>query len=179
MGPTDRNDQPDDATLATSWCWTALPSPVDDLLAVSDGESLTGLHFTPHERLLRQHPGWRRDDDLPLFHSVATQLGEYFAGERREFDVPLAPVGSRFQLRVWEALRRIPYGTTCSYGDIAAELGLGPQSSRAVGSANGANPIPVIVPCHRVIGADGSLTGFGGGLARKRLLLDIEADLLF
>ncbi|GAA4350842.1 methylated-DNA--[protein]-cysteine S-methyltransferase [Angustibacter luteus] len=159
--------------------WTLLASPVDDLLAVSDGESLTGLWFAPHDRQLARLPEPVQDDGLALFADVEAQLGEYFAGERREFDLPLAPSGSGFQLRVWSALREIPYGATRSYGDIAARLELGPQASRAVGSANGSNPLPVVVPCHRVIGADGSLTGFGGGLQRKRFLLDLEADLLF
>jgi methylated-DNA-[protein]-cysteine S-methyltransferase len=101
------------------------------------------------------------------------QLAEYFAGERREFDLPLAPQGSGFQVQVWRALLRIPYGETCSYGDIARVVGR-PSASRAVGAANGRNPIPIIVPCHRVIGSNGSLTGYGGGLPVKRWLLDHE-----
>ncbi len=160
--------------------WTLLPSPVGDLLATSsDGEALASLLFSPHERAFAALADPVRDDGLALFADVADQLGGYFARERRAFDLPLAPHGSDFQQRVWAALREIPYGTTCSYGAIAARLGLGPQASRAVGSANGSNPIPVVVPCHRVVGADGSLTGFAGGLARKRLLLDLEAELLF
>ncbi|WP_460460146.1 methylated-DNA--[protein]-cysteine S-methyltransferase [Angustibacter peucedani] len=163
--------------------WTVLPTPVDGLLATSDdGEQLTGLHFAPHDRRLErlERAGTaERDDDLPLFAEVADQLAQYFARERRVFDLPLAPPGSAFQQRVWAALREIPYGTTCSYGEVAAAIGLGPEASRAVGSANGSNPVPVVVPCHRVVGADGSLTGFGGGLPRKRFLLDLEADLLF
>ncbi len=159
--------------------WTLVPSPVDDLLATSDGEALTGLWFSPHERVLARGVGWRRDDDLPLFSRVRDQLDAYFDRQLREFELPLAPVGSDFQQRVWAALREIPYGQTRSYGEIAARLGLGPEASRAVGTANGSNPIPVVVPCHRVIGADGTLTGFGGGLPRKRFLLDLEADLLF
>jgi methylated-DNA-[protein]-cysteine S-methyltransferase len=167
-------------TVRPGTVWTVLASPVDDLLATSDGRALTGLWFSPHDRLLaRGGPSWRRDDDLPLFAEVAKQLREYFSGRRREFDLPLAPVGSGFQQRVWTALREIPYGATRSYGDVAARLGLGPESARAVGSANGSNPIPIVVPCHRVVGADGSLTGFAGGLPRKRFLLDLEADLLF
>ncbi|WP_304438695.1 methylated-DNA--[protein]-cysteine S-methyltransferase [Angustibacter sp. Root456] len=159
--------------------WTLVPSPVDDLLAVSDGEALTALWFSPHTRWSAAHPDAQRDDGLPLFADVRRQLDAYFARELREFDLPLAPRGSAFQQRVWAALREIPWGQTRSYGEIAARLGLGPEASRAVGTANGANPIPVIVPCHRVIGADGTLTGFAGGLPRKRFLLDLEADLLF
>ena len=161
--------------------WTLLPSPVDDLLATSDGEALTGLYFAPHDRLVARLglDDSSRYDGLAVFAQTARQLGEYFGRERRAFDLPLAPAGSDFQQRVWSTLREIPYGATWSYGDVAARLGLGPEVARAVGSANGSNPIPVVVPCHRVIGADGSLTGFGGGLARKRFLLDLEADLLF
>ena len=159
--------------------WTLIASPVDDLLAVTDGAALTALWFAPHDRLLARLDPADRDDEDPLLREVARQLGEYFAGEREEFDLPLAPVGSDFQQRVWAALRAIPYGTTATYGQIAAQLGLGPEAARAVGSANGSNPIPVIVPCHRVVGADGTLTGFAGGLERKRTLLDLEADLLF
>ncbi|WP_426564128.1 methylated-DNA--[protein]-cysteine S-methyltransferase [Angustibacter sp. McL0619] len=159
--------------------WTVIGSPVDDLLAVADGDALAGLYFTPHDGLLERlgHP--ERDDDHPLFARLSDELAEYFAGEREAFDVPLDPPGSDFQRRVWHVLTQIPYGTTWSYGDVASKLGLGPEAARAVGSANGSNPIPVVIPCHRVIGADGSLTGFGGGLQRKRLLLDLEADLLF
>ncbi len=102
------------------------------------------------------------------------QLAEYFAGERRVFDLPLAPVGTDFQRRVWELVAAIPWGRTTTYGAIASDLGLPPGASRAVGAANGANPLPVIVPCHRVIGADGTLTGYAGGLARKATLLHLE-----
>ncbi|HYM67200.1 MAG TPA: methylated-DNA--[protein]-cysteine S-methyltransferase, partial [Patescibacteria group bacterium] len=102
------------------------------------------------------------------------QLGEYFAGRRTDFDVPLEMEGTPFQLRVWEALREIGYGETISYGELARRIG-NPSASRAVGMANGCNPIAVIVPCHRVIGANGTLTGYGGGVERKRLLLDLEA----
>ena len=159
--------------------WTLVGSPVDDLLAVADGDALTALWFSPHDRWAAAHPGAVRDDDLGLFAEVRRQLEAYFARELREFDLPLAPRGSAFQQRVWQALREIPWGQTRSYGQIAARLGLGSEAARAVGTANGANPLPVVVPCHRVIGSDGSLTGFAGGLARKRYLLDLEADLLF
>jgi methylated-DNA-[protein]-cysteine S-methyltransferase len=124
---------------------------------------------------------WMEDDDLPERPSDAPPLAEarrqldsYFAGELREFDLPLAPQGSAFQMSVWRELRRIPYGETISYGELARRVG-DPTKARAVGAANGSNPLPVIVPCHRVIGADGSLTGFGGGLERKRRLLELEA----
>ncbi|MCW2800767.1 MAG: cysteine methyltransferase [Aeromicrobium sp.] len=115
----------------------------------------------------------------PLLDRAEEQLTAYFAGELTEFDLPLASEGSEFQQKVWAELRRIPYGETASYGDIARRLGYEPVISRAVGAANGANPIPIIVPCHRVIGADGRLTGFGGGIERKKILLDLEQPGLF
>jgi methylated-DNA-[protein]-cysteine S-methyltransferase len=112
---------------------------------------------------------------MARFPDAEVQLDEYFAGKRTQFDLPLHPIGTPFQIEVWEALKAIPYGEVRSYGDIAEQIGR-PGASRAVGLANGRNPISVIVPCHRVIGASGSLTGYGGGLERKRLLLDLEAD---
>jgi methylated-DNA-[protein]-cysteine S-methyltransferase len=117
--------------------------------------------------------GGRRDP--AALADVTAQLDSYFAGELTEFDVPLAPRGSEFQLRVWNALLEIPYGETASYGEIADAVGR-PDAVRAVGATNGRNPIAVIIPCHRVIGADGSLVGYGGGLDRKRLLLELEAE---
>jgi methylated-DNA-[protein]-cysteine S-methyltransferase len=165
-----------------STSWTLVPSPVDDLLLTTDGDSLTRVYFSPHkgigtyERLGEQ---WQRESSHPVLVAAAQQLGEYFAGERHAFDLPLAASGTEFQQRVWTALRTIPFGQTRSYGEIAKQLGLGPSTSRAVGLANGANPLSIVVPCHRVIGANGALTGFGGGLERKRFLLDLEADRLF
>jgi methylated-DNA-[protein]-cysteine S-methyltransferase len=163
--------------------WTAVDTPVGQLLIGSDGESLTDLLFERHREgtdpmLDRVRTGERQDAD-PLLSRAADQLAEYFAGERREFELPLAPAGSSFQRQVWAELLRITYGRTASYGDVARRLGLPPGASRAVGLANGSNPISIIIPCHRVIGADGSLTGYGGGLQRKRFLLDLESDLLF
>ncbi|HET8537508.1 MAG TPA: methylated-DNA--[protein]-cysteine S-methyltransferase [Solirubrobacteraceae bacterium] len=113
----------------------------------------------------------------PLLDRAVSQLHEYFAGERRAFDLPLAPSGTEFQLACWRALAEIPYGETRSYGEQARRIGR-PDRARAVGAANGANPIAIILPCHRVIGADGSLVGFGGGLETKRQLLDLEAGIL-
>lgn len=156
--------------------WTLVPSPIGDLLLTTDGEALTGVHFTPHDTLLdRCRAEGRRHAAHPVLAAATTQLAEYFADERTAFDVPIAPPGTDFQLRVWEALRQIPYGATRSYGWVAARLDLPPGASRAVGLANGANPIPVIVPCHRVVGAGNKLVGFGGGLQRKRQLLELEA----
>ena len=151
--------------------WTVVDSPIDPLLLVGDETGLRELWMAPHD----PPPGAERDDDV--LAAAAAQLGEYFAGERLAFDLPLVPTGTPFQQRVWSALREIPYGRTTTYGELATGLGQ-PTASRAVGLANGRNPIAVIVPCHRVIGADGSLTGFGGGLPRKRWLLEHERAVL-
>lgn len=151
--------------------WHEIDSPVGRLLLAGDGESLIQVCFQSGPRPLRPPGGWI-DDAAPLRAAIA-QLGEYFAGGRRAFDLPLAPRGTEFQRRVWRALTAIPYGKTVSYGELARRIGK-PSASRAVGLANGANPLPIIVPCHRVIGADGSLTGFGGGLPIKRKLLALE-----
>jgi methylated-DNA-[protein]-cysteine S-methyltransferase len=162
--------------------WGAMASPVGELTLASDGGVLTHVLFEAHQgaaspELRRVRAGPRGDAD-PVLRQAAAELGQYFAGVRRRFDVPLGPRGSEFQLAVWAQLRAIPYGATVSYGDIARSLGLAPGASRAVGLANGSNPISIIVPCHRVIGADGSLTGYGGGLPRKRLLLDLESGVV-
>ena len=149
--------------------YSTLTTPIGELLLTADDDgALTGVN------LPNRHPdpvGWERDDEL--LADARRQLTEYFAGERTTFDLPLRPAGAPFQLRVWEALLRIPYGETVSYGEIAREIGH-PTASRAVGAANGRNPIAIVVPCHRVIGANGSLTGYGGGLECKRALLDLE-----
>lgn len=172
-----------DQSAARELIWSVMPSPVGELLLTSDADHLTGLFFRPHKASHHQWDRCRRsglEDPLaPVPAAARRQLEEYFAGARTGFDLPLAPAGTAFQLQVWSALRRIAYGRTESYGQIARRLGLVPGASRAVGLANGANPISIIVPCHRVIGADGSLTGYGGGLERKRFLLDLEQGSLF
>lgn len=144
--------------------------PLGRLLLAADAQGLREIRFPGPDG--HAVPGDWTDDDGQL-DDVEQQLREYLAGDRREFSLRLAPRGTEFQLRVWEALREIPYGTTVSYGQLARRLGA-PGAARAVGLANGSNPIPVVIPCHRVIGADGSLTGYGGGLERKRLLLALE-----
>ena len=163
--------------------WAVVDSSVGELLLATDGTALTAVLFDGHRGSTGPHPALgrsgSRDDEHPVLVHARDQLAEYFARRRREFDLPLAPAGSAFQRRVWAALQEIPYGRTASYGDVARRLGLVAGASRAVGLANGANPISIIIPCHRVIGSDGSLTGYGGGLERKRLLLDLERDLLF
>ena len=155
--------------------YTTIDSPIGELMLVGDGDTLHHLSMQGGRRPLRRDSAWTRDDRA--FAAVSQQLEEYFTGARRTFDVPLSLTGNPFEQRVWRALREIPYGETTSYGEIARRIG-SPDAPRAVGLANGRNPVAVIVPCHRVIGADGSLTGYGGGLERKRLLLDLEAGVL-
>lgn len=151
-----------------------LETPVGPLGLVGDGEYLLRVLFPDAGRAVMIADCGRRDDGA--LATARTQLAQWFAGERRAFDLPLRLDGTPFQRRVWAALREIPFGRTESYGALARRIGH-PTSSRAVGAANGSNPVPVIVPCHRVIGADGSLTGFGGGLPCKRWLLAHEGSL--
>ena len=152
-------------------------SPLGALLMQSDGRVLTGLHFHDEKYVPKQQADWQLDPDLPIFERTQVQLDEYFAGSRREFDLPIQPMGTEFQRRVWNVLLRIPYGITTTYGAMARDLGQ-PTAMRAVGAANGRNPISIIVPCHRAIGADGTLTGYAGGLHRKRALLELESTAL-
>jgi methylated-DNA-[protein]-cysteine S-methyltransferase len=155
--------------------YTTFDGPIGELLICGDGETVHGLYMQHGRKPFRPRATWVRDDDA--FTDAREQLREYFAGERRDFDVPVALNGSDYQLRVWNALREIPYGETTSYGALAKKIG-DPAGARAVGWANGSNRIAIIVPCHRVIGANGSLTGYAGGLDNKRLLLDLEAGLV-
>ncbi|MFN8018048.1 MAG: methylated-DNA--[protein]-cysteine S-methyltransferase [Acidimicrobiales bacterium] len=152
--------------------YTKVASPVGDLVLLGDGRALCACLFEDDEHPVALGPELVRDDGA--FAAPASQLAEYFAGTRTDFDLPLAPEGTEFQQRVWAALRTIPYGATRSYGEVADQIG-SPNGSRAVGLANGRNPIAIIVPCHRVIGANGTLTGYAGGMDRKRYLLDLEA----
>lgn len=144
---------------------TTVSSPIGVLTLTADDDALTGLHMGRLATSGRKDPG--------RFVGVIAQLERYWARELKEFDVELRPTGTPFQVRVWNALRDIPYGRTASYGDIARRID-SPRAVRAVGRANGANPIAIIVPCHRVIGANGTLTGYGGGLPRKQKLLRLE-----
>ena len=155
--------------------YTTFDSPIGELLLVGDEQALHGMYMQEGRTAIAVRGDWELDD--ALFADAREQLDEYFAGRRTAFDVPLAMTGSDFQKRVWRALQDIPYGETISYGELARRVGE-PATPRNVGAANGRNPIAVIVPCHRVIGADGSLTGYGGGLERKRILLDLEAGVL-
>lgn len=148
-------------------------SPVDSLLLVADEDSLTGVYFAGGKHPSAMGEDWIEQPRHPVLLAAKKQLDEYFAGRRTHFDLPLSPQGTPFQHAVWQALHGIPYGRTQSYADIARRIGK-PKAVRAVGAANGANPISIVVPCHRVIGADGSLTGYGGGLPRKKKLLVLE-----
>ncbi|CAB4724938.1 MAG: methylated-DNA--[protein]-cysteine S-methyltransferase [Actinobacteria bacterium] len=158
--------------------WTEIDSPVGRLRLVERDGSVAAIEFSPY-RDNDGRPRGRRDDEHPVLVETARQLAAYFARELTDFDLPLAPLGSDFQRRVWDQLQLIGFGETASYGQIAQRLGMTNAASRAVGVANGRNPIPIVIPCHRVIGADGTLTGYAGGLERKQLLLELEQDALF
>ncbi len=149
-----------------------LESPIGRLLLTSDATNLTGLYMESSRKALSTED-WKENGAVEPLAAARRQLEEYFAGTRRAFDLPLRLQGTDFQRRVWRELDEIPYGVTWSYGQLARRIG-NPSASRAVGLANGRNPISILVPCHRVIGADGSLTGYGGGLERKQWLLAHE-----
>ncbi|AKC85663.1 methylated-DNA--[protein]-cysteine S-methyltransferase [Pseudoxanthomonas suwonensis] len=152
-----------------------IDSPVGPLTIAASDAGLHAIEFPSNRHPVRRDRDWR-EGDHPLLRRAQAQLDEYFAGERRTFDLPLAPQGTPFQREVWFALAAIPYGETASYAQLAARVDR-PSATRAVGAANGRNPLPIVLPCHRVIGADGSLTGFGGGLPTKRFLLELEGAL--
>ena len=154
--------------MQTMLTMLTIVSPLGPLRLVADGDDLIGVY------LPRQPAPAAREARTPVLRRAAAQLAEYFAGARRDFDVPLAPRGTGFQQRVWRELAKIPYGQTRSYGELARSLGR-PTASRAVGAANGRNPISILVPCHRVVAGTGALTGYAGGLAAKRWLLEHEA----
>lgn len=154
--------------------YTTMDSPVGQILLTSNGNALTGLFMNRHKHGPTIEEGWVEADSTAPLTEARRQLTEYFAGERTTFDLPLALEGTEFQQRVWQELTKIGYGETLSYGELASRLG-NPNASRAVGLANGRNPISIIVPCHRVVGANGKLTGYGGGLPNKEILLTHEA----
>jgi methylated-DNA-[protein]-cysteine S-methyltransferase len=154
-----------------NYCY--VDSPVGRLLVAGDAHAVRRIEFPQDGVPGRPEAGWQESSDGPIQEAVR-QLGEYFSGARIEFDLPLAPEGTLFQRTVWSRLQEIPYGQTISYGELARRVG-NPKASRAVGAANGCNPLPIVIPCHRVIGASGKLTGFGGGLPTKQLLLSLES----
>jgi len=151
--------------------FTVMNSPIGPLTLTSNGSSLTGVYFEGRGGPAGPDSDWERTDSR--LRAATEQLEQYFAGERSIFQLPLSPEGTPFQRKVWDALVRIPFATTLSYGELACRIGL-PGAARAVGQANGSNPLAVIVPCHRVIGSNGRLTGYGGGKERKRWLLNFE-----
>lgn len=154
-------------------CHTVIDSPIGPMLLVADGDALSAVWMGKPHRGQDAGPEVSLDEAPAVLRETARQLGEYFAGTRASFDLPTAPGGTDFQRRVWAALATIPYGEVRTYGQIAAQIGQ-PRASQAVGAANGRNPLSIVVPCHRVVGSDGTLTGYAGGLDRKRTLLDLE-----
>ena len=168
-------------------------SPVGELRVISNRNAIIAIEYagpkpesgSAHSSINRAaafsagRPMGERDDTNPLLVVAVRQLRSYFYRDIKEFDLPLEPVGTTFQLSVWDQLRKIGYGETASYGEIAIRLGMKVAASRAVGLANGRNPIPIVIPCHRVVGANGALTGYAGGVERKQLLLELEQDALF
>ncbi len=173
--------------------WTSMDSPVGELRIIASERGITAIEFaevragdaSPRSSVRRAaslaagRPVGDREDAHPVLAEAVRQLRAYFDRDLKEFDLPLDPAGSAFQQRVWAELRTIGYGETASYGEIARRLGMSLAASRAVGTANGRNPIPIVVPCHRVVGANGTLTGYAGGVERKQLLLELEKDALF
>ena len=151
-------------------------TPLGPVLATANERGISGIYFVGQRYEIDIGRDWREDGDDPVLSECARQLGEYFAGMRREFDLPLAAAGSGFQRSVWREIARIPFGETVSYAELARRAGAA-GSARAAGAATGRNPLSVVVPCHRVIGSDGSLTGYAGGLERKTRLLEIEGAL--
>lgn len=165
------------AAMKTETCvlYTHIESPIGPILltATPDGTALTGLYMNEHKHGAEVADNWKHAPDAPVLAEAARQLATYFAGTCQTFDIPLAPTGTEFQKTVWKELQNIGYGETISYGELARRIG-NPNAVRAVGLANGRNPLSIVVPCHRVIGADGKLVGYGGGMERKKRLLAFE-----
>lgn len=158
--------------------WTVMSSPVGELRIIEHDGAITAIEFEPF-READGRPRGARDDAHPVLAETTRQLAAYFDRDLKEFDLPLAPAGTTWQQSVWDQLLDIGYGETASYGQIALRLGKSNAASRAVGLANGSNPIPIVIPCHRVIGANGTLTGYAGGIERKQALLELEQAALF
>lgn len=159
--------------MNTTVSFDSIESPLGTLRLVATSEGLASIGFTDETAMAARERDWVHDPAHPVLRRAAAQLAEYFAGRRREFDLPLAPSGTSFQRAVWKAIATVPAGETISYTELARRAGH-PGSFRAVGAATGRNPLAIVVPCHRIVGADGSLTGYAGGLARKRALLALE-----
>ena len=152
-----------------------MTSPLGEIVLVADedGNALTGIYFARQKHFPANTADWRDARETPLLHQAEAQLHEYFAGGRTTFDLPLAPVGTPFQRRVWHAIAAVPFGTTISYAELARRIGT-PSAVRAAAAATGRNPLTVVIPCHRIVGSDGRMTGYAGGVERKRALLDLE-----
>ncbi len=157
--------------MTANTIYTNIDSPLGRIMVLGDGQFVTGLYMLDHKGGPGLDPSWKLTEEP--FSAIREQLAEYFAGRRQEFTVPLKLVGTPFQRSVWQELLRIPFGSTISYAELARRIGQ-PTASRAVGNANGRNPVSILVPCHRVIGANGQLTGYGGGIDRKQWLLEWE-----
>ena len=160
--------------------YATIKSPVGELMLVADDTALTGVYFAGRDHVPAAGKGWTRDAQHPVLRETAQQLQEYLSGKRTNFQIPLRLAGTEFQEKIWQQIARIPYGETISYAELAKRAGA-PQAIRAAGTTTGRNPVSIIVPCHRVVGKNGGLGGFGGGLERKRFLLALEkadADLL-
>jgi methylated-DNA-[protein]-cysteine S-methyltransferase len=160
------------ATIVSDYAF--IDSPLGEILLISNGAALTGLHFVGEKYYPAIGADWRRSADAEPFPAARRALREFFAGERTRFDLPLAPAGTAYQLRVWHAIAEVPFAATIAYGELTARLG-NLHGARAAGAATGRNPLSILIPCHRIVGADGALTGYAGGLDRKRALLDFEA----
>ena len=155
--------------------YSVIRSDVGELMLVTDGSALIGLYFADRDHLPAASSSWKRDDQHPVLRTVARQLAEYFAGQRTSFSIPLRPIGTGFQEKIWGEIARVPYGKTITYSELAARAGAS-HAIRAAGTATGRNPISIIVPCHRVVGKKGDMCGFAGGLDRKRRLLELESS---
>jgi methylated-DNA-[protein]-cysteine S-methyltransferase len=163
--------------MNSNLCYSWTSTPLGNVLLVADGDALCGLYFGDQKYVPAIDPSWKRDDDLSVLRTARRQIDEYFAGARERFDVALAPSGTPFQRAIWKAIAEVPSGATRTYADLAKRVGR-PGSARAAGAATGRNPLSIIVPCHRIIGSDGSLTGYAGGLDRKRRLLELERSVI-
>lgn len=157
--------------------YTTVESPLGQVLMTADGQALTGLYFVGQKHQPQPSPGWKVHSGLELFKDAHVQFLEYLGGKRRDFDLPTTLVGTPFQVRVWRAIGSIPFGSTLSYRELAERAGK-PRAVRAVGAAVGRNPLTIIIPCHRVVGSNGSLTGYAGGLKRKQALLNLESSVV-
>ena len=156
-------------------CYSTVKTPIGELLLVAEADALTGVYFAGRDHAPATHAGWMSSAEHPVIRQAAKQLGEYFAGKRNSFSLPLRLTGTDFQERVWQQIALVPYGKTISYSELAKRVGA-PEAVRAAGTTTGRNPVSIVVPCHRIVGKNGSMRGFAGGLKRKQFLLELEAS---